>query len=273
MMNLSVKNCHPQLQPYINAYIFVKAQSETEFSDNLFPLGEHFLIVKLRGEITFENLIKGSFQLPRIALLGHCNSWSKGMAECPLNVVAVQFKPYGGYALHDKVMHRLTNWFEDLGQERINENSLWDMLHLARTDQERADILDQYYLERLSAKRNTLGSLPEIVHLINQRNGAIAVKDLVDIFHTTERTLERIFLKAIGLSPKAFIRIARFNYVVRNVIDDRISLDDLMTNAGYYDQSHFIKDFVQFTRFNPSKFSPDKNFELTKEHLKMLMTG
>lgn len=71
----------------------------------------------------------------------------------------------------------------------------------------------------------------------------------------SERTLERLLNQHIGMPPKLFSRILRFQSglnVLRNANFN--SLTELSYQNGYFDQSHFIREFREFTGTNPRDF-------------------
>jgi AraC-like DNA-binding protein len=72
----------------------------------------------------------------------------------------------------------------------------------------------------------------------------------------SERTFERRFLKAVGVTAKQFSQIIRF----QNSLDDLKSngyevLSDIVYKNGFADQSHFTRVFKAFTGATPSHFS------------------
>jgi len=70
-----------------------------------------------------------------------------------------------------------------------------------------------------------------------------------------QRRVEQRFKKEVGISPKLFHRTLRVNAAIKEMIarpDD--SLTDISYRSGYYDQSHFIRDFKKFTGVTPSGF-------------------
>lgn len=85
----------------------------------------------------------------------------------------------------------------------------------------------------------------DLCHWCTQRiassSGQIKVKDLAGHAGISRRTLERIFLKEMGISPKMFIRLVRFHNAVDKLKRGRYStLTHLAYESGYADQSHFI---------------------------------
>jgi methylphosphotriester-DNA--protein-cysteine methyltransferase len=70
------------------------------------------------------------------------------------------------------------------------------------------------------------------------------------------RTLERHFKEGIGISPKQYQRIVRFNHVISYIRQHRfINWTDIVYQFGYYDQPHFINDFNLFYGKTPTAFS------------------
>ncbi len=68
-----------------------------------------------------------------------------------------------------------------------------------------------------------------------------------------ERQLERRFLARVGVTPKRFASLRRFERV--SALARRApTLTDAALEAGYYDQSHFIREFRRFVGVSPGKF-------------------
>jgi AraC-like DNA-binding protein len=66
------------------------------------------------------------------------------------------------------------------------------------------------------------------------------------------RQLQRRFRAAVGIAPKVFCRIQRFQQVVRAMDNPSHDWTAIATGAGYYDQAHLIRDFRQFAGKTPS---------------------
>ena len=72
----------------------------------------------------------------------------------------------------------------------------------------------------------------------------------------SERRFSQAFREQVGLSPKAWYRIRRFQSALENIHQSSTaSWTDLALRCGYYDQSHFINDFRAFSGINPTAYS------------------
>ena len=59
----------------------------------------------------------------------------------------------------------------------------------------------------------------------------------------------------VGLTPKLYSRIERFQHVLRSVeLCDEVDWVGVATSCGYFDQAHFIHDFREFTGLRPSDY-------------------
>lgn len=69
------------------------------------------------------------------------------------------------------------------------------------------------------------------------------------------RQFERNFITRVGISPKLFIRIVRFEHAMRmkNSCSDK-SWSGIALECGYSDSSHLLREFKEFAEFPPSRF-------------------
>ncbi|NQX98669.1 MAG: helix-turn-helix transcriptional regulator, partial [Flavobacteriales bacterium] len=112
---------------------------------------------------------------------------------------------------------------------------------------ERISLLEDFLLSHFMEK-----DLSIIEHIIDKmkNNKSLKLKDLSQEMGISERTINRIFHKYTGLSPKDFKKILR----LRNSItmhNKKISLTELCMNNDYYDSSHFTNEFKALTKRNP----------------------
>ena len=76
----------------------------------------------------------------------------------------------------------------------------------------------------------------------------------------TPRYLQKIIYQHTGLSPKAFNKINRFQRSLRLITkNNQPSLTSIAYDCGYFDQSHFIRDFKSFTGVTPTAYLENKS--------------
>ncbi len=64
----------------------------------------------------------------------------------------------------------------------------------------------------------------------------------------------RLFLQAVGLTPRLYVRVQRFQKVLRLMQQQAPSLADIAFEAGYSDQPHFNRDFRSFSGLTPEQY-------------------
>jgi AraC-like DNA-binding protein len=76
------------------------------------------------------------------------------------------------------------------------------------------------------------------------------------------RYLQKLFLEYTGLTPKLFQKINRFQKSLLLTGKKEESLTSIAYSCGYFDQSHFVRDFKFFTETKPSAFDPKSSSAL-----------
>ncbi|WP_118975024.1 AraC family transcriptional regulator [Taibaiella koreensis] len=95
--------------------------------------------------------------------------------------------------------------------------------------------------------------LERAIALVGQYGGNIRVQELALKLKVTCKWLERNFLVNLGLSPKEYIRQQRFLLACLS-LSEKTDIAALAQEHGYYDQSHFAKDFKRFTGKAPLQY-------------------
>lgn len=89
--------------------------------------------------------------------------------------------------------------------------------------------------------------LEQAVDAIRESRGRIVLSELTRSLKVNYKWLERNFLKTLGFSPKDFSRVQRFIHAYAGLTAEKgSSLSSLAAENGYYDQSHFTKEFKRF---------------------------
>lgn len=117
-------------------------------------------------------------------------------------------------------------------------------------------VLDRHFLSaaRQRGKRKAR-ALALAVERLRATGGGSGVDALARELGLSTRQLERRFLADVGLGPKVFACLVRFQHALRLLSGARPgSLAAVAARAGYYDQAHLARDFTRFAGCSPGRF-------------------
>jgi len=78
---------------------------------------------------------------------------------------------------------------------------------------------------------------------------------VVDQIGLSQRRFIEIFRNEVGLTPKAFSRVCRFQHVLGQVESlTEVDWASVASDCGYFDQAHFIHDFREFAGVSPTMY-------------------
>ena len=118
---------------------------------------------------------------------------------------------------------------------------------------ERFLLVEDFLLRRIAASSSEHPLSAAAFGAITRSNGDIRVGSLAADFGCSRKHLTTLFKREIGLAPKAFARVVRFERALaRYRTGEIVSLSELAAACGYADQSHFNRDCRAFTGQAPS---------------------
>lgn len=139
----------------------------------------------------------------------------------------------------------------NLPEKRAEKNSLHKKVEMI------ADYLaSQIRKNNPSEDRVVQTALAQII----EANGNLSLAELRRDLGLSERSLERKFKQNVGIPPKLFSRIWRFQSSLEQLRkNDNLKLSDIAYDNEYADQSHFIRAFREFAGFSPNQFKNHSN--------------
>jgi len=249
---------NPLLLNYIERFFYFRAALPPGSAPvfQMFPDGKSVMTINLESPYADHGQPTPTL-LPQSILSATClNSHFIQPQAQVVDMIGIQFRAEGLYpflsvALREVAaqIHPLELLFGSSVQE-LSEQLFDNPVPAARSA-----LLEAYLLKRLNQKRAN-GLIQHLVPFIQQHKGGVTVQQLTRLTRVSERTLERQFLHCLGVSPKRFIRVVRFQAVIQRLrqapFEDQLTA--LAYDFGYTDQSHFIKEFQAFAHITPSQY-------------------
>lgn len=216
------------------------------------PLAEQF-----NYKVVADGCIDIFFELDNPAenyVMGFCRKYTEFALGHTFNYVGVRFFPTVFPQLFQTDASELSNRYEYLklvhaGSSSFIENSF-------ATGQDIADItqlFDAYFLGLLAKTSfDNDGRLYDAIGLILQNHGMVDIESSLPV-GISSRQLRRLFQYYIGDTGKTFSKVVRFQNILRaKPSAQSLRQNKLFFDAGYYDQSHFIKEFKNFYGLTPA---------------------
>jgi AraC-like DNA-binding protein len=165
-------------------------------------------------------------------------------------VLGVHFRPGGAFPFLDMPADALQGEHVDV------KGSLRERILEAPTPRERCLVMEAELLARAFGR---LELRPEIVFAVRELERQCTVAEVLSQTGFTAKRFTEQFRKAVGLTPKVFSRVRRFQSALRTIANDsKPDWTGIALSCGYFDQAHFNHDFRAFSGINPSTYSAKK---------------
>lgn len=240
-----------QLSPYIENYLLI--QCDEDFNKSVIPHHSFVLTIKLKGNHHYR--IQSDLKtLPSISLSGLRKTVKHNTLSKGTEIIIVKFQPWGAFSLLNMSMYEL-NEIGISGYDLLDKTELDDLhskLQETKDNHSKIDHIESFLLKTIKNKnidRRILESISQMKH----SQGTIKIKEIASVVNLSIDTFEKKFRKVIGNTPKQFSSIIRMNSAIRE-IQKYNSFTKLAYDFGYFDQSHFIKEFKSFTGQTPTEF-------------------
>jgi AraC-like DNA-binding protein len=168
----------------------------------------------------------------------------------------VNFSPLGFHRLIGGPMHELANRAFEV-EEVLGAAGRHFVARLrgAASWEARFDLLDAFLTVRLAAARPPAAGVAWACRELEATGGRASIRALAASIGCSQKYLVARFREHVGLPPKTFARILRFQRALRGLQGARpVCWPDLAQSVGYYDQAHFIRDFRAFAGTTPTDF-------------------
>ena len=269
MSNIHTEQCniHPALRSLIRHIVIIEADFgniPVSIAGNYMPSPDQAMFINLYTRFKSQKSGENNFNtVTSCTLIGPQITPFKLLVEESHTSVAIVFQPGGlNRFLNIPMTEIFDNGYsarEVVGRE-IEE--LLDKSHDTISLTELDRIVQSYFLNKLAQVKEALPIDFALQHLLATHNTDI--DKIASMACMSIRNFERKCKERLGMPAKMYARIARFHKAYK-ILESRpiISWPDLIHEVGYYDQTHFIKDFKEFAKHTPTVVHK----ELSDEHL------
>lgn len=141
-------------------------------------------------------------------------------------------------------------------------SDLREQLLVARSPEAKFTILESTFLKRINAPLEPTHPAVSFAVKNFRHSPQRPVSSVTDQIGLSDRRFIQLFSQQVGLTPKLFCRVQRFQQVLRNITrsaaNSAIDWPQIALTCGYFDQAHFVHDFRAFSGINPTTYVANK---------------
>lgn len=238
-----------ELRPYVRYYWVL--ESDEPFSVLTFPIGCPQMIFHRRTPLFIPEL---SSRQDKFTISGQVNFPAHIASDGDMEMIVAVFYPHtigmfietppsafynqeiSGYDVGNKQLEQLADMVFDCDD---SESGIW--------------LMEQWLTARIAPSLNIERIGTSLSALL--RSPSISIENLAGISCLGKKQYGRLFRECVGMNPKEYGRIARFQRALRMMQLGSRDYADITYANGYSDQSHFIRDFRQFSGMTPKQLT------------------
>ncbi|MCE7044431.1 helix-turn-helix domain-containing protein [Dyadobacter sp. CY312] len=233
-----------ELVPFIHSFWEMKGGEHDRQWERNFPDGCPGLVINLGDTCVTDN---GSvaMEFGKTYVVGTMTSFKDSFIDNSTHLLGVCLKPA-----------TFSNFYNYAAQNELTGSTIELDRKLSfdidRIFQNPANYLNQFYTDRIRKQDNPLHSILKDIH---NRKGQLTIDELAKRNYTTIRQLERNFKEHIGITPKEYSNVVRFQNAMRIIQSEggKRSLLDIAFECGFYDHAHLANNIRRHTGLAPTQ--------------------
>ena len=247
----------PLLAPFINCFWLMEEASQLSVADRVLPDGCVEVLIHLRNRVE-RTLVNGQTTLnPQFELIGQQIRPYAIRLPGQNRVLGIRFFPHTfrffsriplGYLTNEVLDASLAfgTYFPEVARRVVDAERVETAIH----------VLEAYFSHQVAGRRPSAQERLAgfAVRQLLQPGSANSLDGLTRQAGVSHRYLQQTFEEHVGIPPKLLQKILRFQRTFQHLADDKKSLTEVAYMSGYFDQSHFIRDFRRFAGVSPSAY-------------------
>ncbi len=252
------------LNLFIESFVYYKDYNPVHTVDRFLPDGNINVVIDLTD---YPKFLYDNHTLKEIQ--SYRNVWFSGIRSRYITIPSgrdsemfiINFHKGMAYPFVEIPLNELTDYVIDGELVLTNEilNIREKLLGIADIDK-KFRYTENILLNRYGSRLKIDSFINFAVNVIINDPGKSAMNEISNNCGYSQKHLIKIFKEHVGLTPKAFLKVIRFQKAVNSIEPDKLpDWSTVAFDCGYYDQPHFINDFKQFSGFTPQIYTLQKS--------------
>jgi AraC-like DNA-binding protein len=242
------------LSEFVGLFWYWEGHNVPSSKERILPTGTVELVINLGSDRTSDSVVSGAKSKSVII---------ERTAQDQL--LGIHFKPGGTFPFlgfpFDEI-HNIDITLADFCGEN-ESRQLLDRLHEAQSVDLKFQILQNWLIKIAKRPLQHHRAVKFALEQFQRKPGVLSTAELAEKTGFSQRRFIQIFKNEVGLTPKLFSRVQRFQSIIETIARrEKIDWLDLSLENGYFDQAHFNHDFQEFSGLTPRNY-----MSLRTEHL------
>lgn len=243
----------PSLTAYVKRYWVLETDRPFDTPERIIPFGN--IQLSFYSGAPIRNA--GGSREPRSLLCGQTTGYTDIFPTGKLRIIAVVFQPVGARAFFHLPLNELTDL--KITAEELSDRGIKELEERIADTEDRMECIRQiekFLMGRLCLFQDyNILRLSKAIEVINRCKGEISITTLADHSCLSPKQFRRIFSSHVGINPKDFLRIIRFQFALYILQKTPcIHFSQLAYECGYYDQAHLIHEFKALSGYTPGEY-------------------
>jgi len=247
------------LNQFIESFIYYKDYNPDHTVDRFLPDGNVNVVFDLTDYPKFiydNNTLKEIQACKNVWFSGIRNNYITIPSGRDSEMFIINFHKGRAYPFVEMPLNQLTDYVVDGNLVMTNEilNMRETLLSLVFIQQK--FLFAENHLLKMFGHKLVVNpfvdyAVNQILHMPNQ----MSIDRISKKVGYSQKHLIKIFKEHVGLSPKSFLKIIRFQKAIQEIEQNKTAnWTSIAFDSGYYDQAHFINDFKCFSGFTPTQY-------------------
>jgi AraC-like DNA-binding protein len=247
------------LSQFIECFIYYKDYKPAHSIDRFFPDGNVNVVFELSdfSNYIYDNeTLKEKQTCKKVWFAGMRNNFITIPSCRDTEMFVINFLKGKAYPFLEMPVNELTDFVVDGELVMSNEIlSIRDALLNIPMVREKFAYTEKQLLKLYGNKLFVNPFVDFAVNQILQTPHQTTIQYLSGKIGYSQKHLIKIFREHVGLTPKSFLKIIRFQKTIGEIEKNRkANWTSVAYECGYYDQAHFINDFKHFSGFTPTQY-------------------
>jgi len=246
----------PTLQPFVECYFIWKGDASMGMQVQSPPNAFCSMVFNYEDPYMASQSNGSPMEIPKAFLSGQFTANYTLELNGRIGVAGIVLKPCTVHNIFGSRMSELVNSRVALSFfPGLPVDILWSAVKNESSDEGKVKILEELMMSYLPVAKSNISIIDEAVEYIDTCKGCISVEAVAAELNISRRYLEKKFLEKVGVSPKFYARLKRFGSLSNRIAhQEKIDWQQIVVEYDFHDQSHLVKEFMEFNQMNPSQY-------------------